>query len=37
MPIKYIPFYKEPVDGQALLDNFVRTRRILRYKDNNKI
>ncbi len=29
MPIKYIPFFPEPIEGQALLDNFKRT---LRYK-----
>jgi adenine-specific DNA-methyltransferase len=25
------------VEGQAILDNFVRTRRILRYRDNDKV
>ena len=29
MPIKYIPFFPDPIEGQALLDNFKRT---LRYK-----
>ena len=29
MPIKYIPFFPEPIEGQAILDNFTRT---LRYK-----
>lgn len=29
MAIKYIPFFPEPIEGQALLDNFKRT---LRYK-----
>ena len=29
MPIKYIPYTPEPIDGQALLANFTRT---LRYK-----
>ena len=29
MPIKYVPFFPEPIEGQALLDNFKRT---LRYK-----
>ena len=29
MPIKYIPFFPEPIEGQAWLDNFKRT---LRYK-----
>ena len=27
MPIKYIPFFPEPIRGQALLDNFRRTLR----------
>lgn len=29
MPIKYIPYFPEPIEGQAILDNFTRT---LRYK-----
>ena len=29
MPIKYIPFFPEAIEGQAILDNFKRT---LRYK-----
>ena len=29
MPIKYIPFIPEPVEGQAVLSNF---NRILKYK-----
>lgn len=37
MPVKYIPYYKEPVEGQALLNNFVRTRRILQYKGENGV
>ena len=37
MPIKYVPFYKESIKGQALLDNFTRTRRILKYDGNNKV
>ena len=37
MPIKYVPFYKESIKGQALLDNFVRTRRILKYEGNNNV
>lgn len=31
MAVKYIPFFPEPIQGQALLDNFNRT---LRYKGN---
>ena len=29
MPIKYIPFIPEPIEGQAVLSNF---NRILKYK-----
>jgi len=36
MPIKYVPFYPEPIEGQALLNNFTRTRRALAYRDNDK-
>lgn len=34
MPIKYIPFFPEPIEGQALLDNFRRT---LKYKGSNEV
>lgn len=34
MPIKYIPFFKQPIRGQALLDNFTRT---LKYAGNDKV
>ena len=37
MPIKYIPYYPNTVEGQAILDNITRTRRILSYRDNNKV
>lgn len=37
MAIKYIPYYPDTIEGQALLDNFVRTRRVLKYRDNDKI
>jgi adenine-specific DNA-methyltransferase len=37
MAVKYIPYYPDTLEGQALLDNFVRTRRILRYRDNDRI
>lgn len=37
MPVKYIPYFPETIDGQAILDNFVRTRRMLRYKDSDKV
>lgn len=37
MAVKYIPYFPNTLKGQALLDNFVRTKRSLRYRDNNQI
>jgi adenine-specific DNA-methyltransferase len=37
MPIKYIPYVPNTVEGQAVLDNITRTQRILRYRDNDKV
>ncbi len=37
MAVKYIPYYPEPIEGQAILDNFARTRRVLKYKDNGEV
>ncbi len=37
MAVKYVPYYKEPISGQALLDNFTRTKRTLKYADNEKV
>lgn len=37
MAVKYIPYFPTTLDGQALLDNFVRTRRMLRYRESNKV
>jgi adenine-specific DNA-methyltransferase len=37
MPVKYIPYYPNTVEGQAILDNIIRTQRILRYRENNKV
>jgi adenine-specific DNA-methyltransferase len=37
MAVKYIPYYPNTLEGQALLDNFVRTQRVLRYRDNDKV
>lgn len=34
MAVKYIPFFPEPIEGQAILDNFSRT---LRYKGNTDV
>lgn len=37
MATRYIPYYPDTLEGQALLDNFVRTRRTLRYRDNDRV
>lgn len=37
MPIKYIPYFPDTVEGQAILDNIIRTQRVLRYRENNKV
>ena len=37
MPIRYVPFHPEPIEGQAILDNFTRTARALRYRDADKV
>ena len=37
MPIRYIPYDKVPVQGQAILNNITRAQRLLRYKDNDKV
>ena len=37
MAIKYVPFYPDTLEGQAVLDNFVRTKRMLRYRDNGQV
>lgn len=37
MPVKYIPYYPDTVEGQAILNNFTRTRRALKYRDNDKV
>ena len=34
MPIKYVPFIPEPIEGQAVLGNF---NRILRYKGADEV
>lgn len=38
MSTKYIPFLPDTVSGQAILDNFLRTKRVqtLRYRDNDE-
>ena len=37
MAVKYIPFSPNILQGQAVLDNFVRTQRILRYKGDSEV
>jgi len=37
MPVKYIPYYPNTVEGQAILDNITRTQRVLRYRENDKV
>ncbi len=37
MAIKYVPYFPNTLEGQAVLDNFVRTKRILRYRDNDHV
>lgn len=37
MATRYVSYYPNTLEGQAVLDNFARTRRILSYRDNDKI
>ena len=37
MAIKYVPYFPNTLEGQAILDNFVRTKRLLRYRDNDQV
>ena len=37
MPVKYISYEPNTVEGQAILNNMTRTKRILRYKDNDEV
>lgn len=37
MATKYMPYFPNTLEGQAVLDNFVRTKRILRYRDNDRV
>ena len=37
MPVKYILYEPNPVEGQALLDTITRNRRVLRYRENNSV
>lgn len=37
MAIRYVPYFPNTLEGQALLSNFTRTRRILSYRDNDAV
>ena len=37
MAVRYVPYFPNTLEGQAILDNFVRTKRVLRYRDNDKV
>ncbi|MGI5869126.1 MAG: site-specific DNA-methyltransferase [Kiritimatiellia bacterium] len=37
MPISYVPYFPQSIEGQALLANFTRTRRVLNYRDNDAV
>lgn len=37
MAIEYVPYFPSTVSGQAVLDNFVRTQRILKYRESDKV
>ena len=37
MPIKYIPYSPNTVEGQAVLNNITRNQRVLRYRENDKV
>jgi adenine-specific DNA-methyltransferase len=37
MAIKYEPYYPNTIEGQAVLNNIPRTRRVLRYRENGKV
>ncbi len=37
MAIKYVHYFPNALEGQAVLNNFARTKRILYYRDNDKV
>ncbi|MDD2600039.1 MAG: DNA methyltransferase [Kiritimatiellae bacterium] len=37
MPLKYVPYTPNTVEGQAVLDNITRPRRVLSYRDNGEV
>ena len=37
MAVKYVPYSPDTLEVQAVLDNFVCTKRVLRYRDNEQV
>ena len=37
MPKKFVSYLPNTIEGQAVLDNFTRSRRVLRYRDNTRV
>ncbi len=37
MAIKYVPYFPQTIEGQAILNNFTRTQRFLKYKGNGDV
>ena len=37
MPVKWIPYIANTIAGQAILNNITRTRRVLRYRDSERV
>ena len=37
MPMQYIPYEPNTVEGQAVLNNLTRTQRLLKYKDGDRV
>lgn len=37
MPIEYVPYMPDPIEGQALLNNFTRASRLLRYRSADDV
>lgn len=37
MPKKFIPYYPNTIEGQAILNNITRTKRVLKYRDSDKV
>ncbi len=37
MPLKYIPYIPNTVNGQAVLNNITRPQRLLLYRENDKV